>query len=254
MTPTPVRHLPRAPRLAIALLLVLAAGPARSAELNLTWEKDLAFEWDRASYEKTRRRMVQASEADVSAWLGWPRSRPLEVRVLTRAHYEAEFGSGAAWNTGARYSRGVIHVNGGARLDGWFAGLLAHELTHALLDDWRSLRRLPLWLNEGLAERLGFRARGQDALDSTQRQQLEVALQQRQLVPLPADGGMTPMRYLQGYAAVLFLEKKVGKDRLLALVRRALMRGTFEEALDAELRWTPRKLEEEFSYWVDHLQ
>jgi len=241
-------------RLLVAALVSLAALPAGAADLQLTWEKDLAFEWDRASYERTLRGMVQASEAEVSAWLGWPRTRPLELRVLTRARYEAEFGSGAAWNTGAHYARGAIHVNGGARLDGWFAGMLTHELTHAWLDDQRSAGRLPTWLNEGLAERLGYRTRGQHGLDTTQRQQLEVALEQRQLVPLPAGGGLSSFRYLQSFAAVLFLEQKVGKERLLALVRRTLARGTFEQALDAELRWTPRKLEEEFSYWVDHLQ
>lgn len=241
-------------RLLAAALLALLAGPAPAADVEISWDKDLAFEWDRASYEKTLRELVRRSEADVSAWLGWPRTRPLEVKVVTRARYEAQFGSAVAAATGARYSRGVIEVNGGKRLDGWFAGMLSHELTHALLDDRRSIGRLPIWLNEGLAERLGFRARGQERLDSTQRQQLEVALQQRRLVPLPVAGGMDELRYLQGYAAVLFLEQKVGKDKLLAVVRRVLERGTLDEALDAELRWSVRKLEEEFSSWVDHLQ
>jgi len=65
---------------------------------------------------------------------------------------------------------------------------------------------------------------------------------------------MTHFRYLQSFAAVLFLEKKLGKEQLLAVVRRVLEHGTFEQALDAELRWTMKHVEEEFSYWVDHLQ
>jgi hypothetical protein len=65
---------------------------------------------------------------------------------------------------------------------------------------------------------------------------------------------MTPFRYLQGFAAVLFLEKKLGKESLLAVVRRVMKQGTFEQALDAEQRWTVRNIEEGFSYWVDHLQ
>jgi hypothetical protein len=241
-------------RVLAAALLALAAAPALAAEIRITWEKDLAFEWDRANYEKTLRELVRGSEAEVSSWLGWPLTRPLEVRVITRARYEAEFGSAAAWNTGAHYVRGTIHVNGGARLDGRFAGLMTHEMTHAFLDEQRSAGRLPTWLNEGLAERLGYRTRGQHELTSTQIQQLEVALGQRLLVPLPLGGGMTPFRYLQSFAAVLFLEKKLGKEQLLAVVRRVLKQGSFEQALDAELRWTVRKVEEEFSYWVDHLQ
>jgi hypothetical protein len=65
---------------------------------------------------------------------------------------------------------------------------------------------------------------------------------------------MTPFRYVQAFAAVLFLEKKIGKESLLAVVRRTMTKGTFEQALDAELRWTMRNVDEGFSYWVDHLQ
>jgi hypothetical protein len=53
---------------------------------------------------------------------------------------------------------------------------------------------------------------------------------------------------------VLFLEKKLGKESLLAVVRRVMKQGTFDQALDAEQRWTERNIEEGFSYWVDHLQ
>jgi len=219
----------------------------------VSWDQDLAFEWDRASYQRTLLAMVEASEASVTGWLGRSRTRPLEIKVMTRARYEAAFGSAMAWGAGAHYRAGAIHVNGGARLDGWFGGMLAHEMTHAILDDDGRGGLLPTWLNEGLAERLGLLARGQRDLDSNQRQELEGSLEQRHLVPLPARGVTSRFSYLQGYAAVLFLEQKVGKERLLALVRSTQERG-WDRARDAELGWSERKLEEEFSYWVDHLQ
>jgi hypothetical protein len=237
-----------------ATSLLLMTGRASAADVRISWDKDLAFEWDRANYEKTLQEAVRSSDAEVSSWLGWQRARPIQVKVITRAQYEASFGSGMAWNSGAFYSRGVIHVNGGARLGGWFAGMLSHEMTHAYLDDLGTGYRIPMWLNEGLARRLEYRTRGQHDLSTTDRQDLEIALQQKQLVPLPRGGGMTPFRYLQGFAAVLFLEKKIGKDALLAVVRRTMKEGTFEQALDAELRWTMRNVEEGFSYWVEHLQ
>jgi hypothetical protein len=142
----------------LAAALLAAAGGARADEVRISWEQDLAFEWDRERYEKTLRELAGAAEAEVAAWLGWTRAHPLELRVVTRAHYEAQFGSGMAWNTGAHYFRRVIHVNGGARLDGWFAGLLAHEITHAYLDGVGTGHRFPPWLGEGLAERLGYRS------------------------------------------------------------------------------------------------
>jgi hypothetical protein len=61
------------------------------------------------------------------------------------------------------------------------------------------------------------------------------------------------MNYLQFYAAALFIEKKVGKDKLLAVVRRTLQGESFEHALDQEVRWTIRDLEREFAAWVDRL-
>ncbi len=247
---------PKAAARAVALATAILAAPggrATGGDIEVSWDPDLAFEWDRASYERTLREMVRAADEEVSSWLGWRRSRPLAVRVMTRAQYEARFGSAMAWNSGAHYSRGVIHVNGGARLDGWFAGMLAHETTHGLLDDRGTGGRLPAWLNEGLAERLAYRTRGQHDLTTGQVQELEIALEQRRLVPLSARA-VTRFTYLQGFAAVLFLEKKIGKERLLAVARRVLDGGTFEQALDAELRWTVKAVEEGFSYWVDHLQ
>jgi hypothetical protein len=249
-----VRPSPVPTRLLVAALLALAAAPAPAAELRISWDQDLAAEADRAGREARLRELVQRSEAEVAAWLGWPRTRPLEVKVVTRARYEAEHGSAVASVTGARYARGVIEVNGGARLDGWFAGVVSHELTHALLDDRRSIGRLPIWLNEGLAERLGARARGREGLDAAQVRQLEAARQQRTLVPLLVSGSLTEPGYLQAHAAVLFLEQQVGREKLLAVVRRVLERGTLDEALDAELRWTVGTLEAGFASWVDRLR
>jgi hypothetical protein len=241
---------------AVAALAVTCSAslPARAAaaEVAISWDQDLAFEWDRASYERTLREWVARSDAEVAAWLGFSRTRPLRLRVMTKPRFEQAFGSVHAASAGAHYLRGEIAVNGGARLDGWFSGMLTHELCHAYLDDLGTGHRLPSWLNEGMAERLGLRTRGQETLTTGQRQELEIALQDHRLVPLAASSGR--FKYLVGFAAVLFLEQKVGKDQLLAVIRRTLAQGTFEQALDAELRWTPKDLDERFSTWVDHLQ
>lgn len=237
----------------IAAALLLAPVAGRAAEVRVTWDPDLAFEWDRENYEKTLRGFVESSRAEVSGWLGLSLTGSLEVKVMTKARYEAQFGSDAAWSRGAHYQGGAIYVNGGARLDGAFEAMIVHEMTHAVLDYQGTARRLPTWLNEGLAERLRHREQGFEKLDYGQINELERALDQRSLLPLPT-GSLSRWGYLQSFAAVLFLEGKVGKESLLAVVRRTLQRGTFEQALDAELRWTMRNVEEGFVYWVDHLQ
>jgi hypothetical protein len=235
--------------IALALATAVPAG-----ELRVEWDQDLAFEHDRANYERTLQQIVHASRARASAWLGIATDRALAVKVLSPARYEQRFGSHAAWNTGAHYAQGTIHVNGGARLDGHFAALLTHEMVHAVLDHRGTAGLLPTWLNEGLAERLRWIELGIERLDTSQVTTLEVALDQRRLLPLPDRGGITRFGYLQSYAAVIFLEQKLGRAELLRVVTRTLSGTSFEAALDAELRWTQRTIDEGFSYWVDHLQ
>ena len=60
-----------------------------------------------------------------------------------------------------------------------------------------------------------------------------------------------PARLAQFYAAALFVETKVGKDKLLAVMKRALEGEPFERALDREVRWTMSDLEREFLAWID---
>jgi hypothetical protein len=244
-------------RAALALVLVQAlAASARAAspEILIDWDKDLAFDWDRENYERTIRALVEQAHAEASSWLGMPLRRPLTIRVLTPARYEATFGDEQARRCGAHYSSGTIYTNGGARLDAWFAGMLSHELAHALVDVRGTGARLPMWLNEGIAERVEAQRRGTDRLDGVQVNRLESALDQRTLVPLPRGYPLSEFGYLQCFAAILFLEAELGHEKLTATIRRAVEGAGFEKALESEAGWTPRKVEEGFAHWVDHLQ
>ena len=234
----------------LALALASPPGAAQAGDVKVEWDPDLAFEWDRANYERELGALVQDGLAAASGFLGFGRDAPLSVRVLTRARYEARFGTQAVWSQGARYSRGAIFVNGGNRLDAHMARLLRHEMVHAVLDHAGTGHQLPTWLNEGLAERVG----SPRPLDTTEVQELEVALESHALTPLPRGGPLTRFGYLQSRAAVPFLEQKLGREPLLAVVRRTLDGRGFERALADETGWTQQKVEDEFRYWVDHLQ
>ena len=222
------------------------------APLAISWDQGLAFDYDRENYQRLLTDIVQRGCSVVSAELGLTLERPLKINVYTPAHYEKQFGSVAASTWGAHYSQGAIYVNGGSRLNDRFAGTMVHELTHAFLDYKGTGRRLPAWLNEGLAERLAWKRKGLDELAPNQVMSIQYARREGKLTPLPA-GGAIRMDYLQFYAAALFVEKKVGKDKLLAVVRRTLQGETFERVLDQEVRWTVSDLEREFVAWVDRL-
>ena len=242
-----------------AILLLLAlGGPAAAAAdpppPEIAWDRDLAFEHDRENYQRTLAGIVDGAWRLARAEAGLEPRRAVKVRVHSRAGYESAFGSGAAWNFGAHYWRGEIHVNGGNRLDDRFAGGVAHEMVHAVLDHQGTAWRLPTWLNEGLAERVGWKRMGLDDLAPNQVLELQYHGRERALVPLPLHGYLTRAGYLHCYAAVLFVEKKAGRERLLAVVRRTLEGEPFERALDRETRWSMADLEREFADWVAHLR
>lgn len=242
----------RSTRAVCAGLALLAATGAGAAPLDISWDKDLAFDYDREHYQRELQSIVEQSYSLAAAETGLTLLRPLKVTVLTRARYEQQFGTGAAFTQGARYQRGAIYVNGGSRLNDAFSGVIVHEMTHAFLDHRGTAHRLPLWLNEGLAERLSWKRKGLDELAPNQKMEVQYAGRSGALIPLPAWGKVT-FTYLQCYAAALFLEKKVGKDKMMAVVRRTLDGDSFERALDKETRWSTTDLEREFVSWVEHL-
>lgn len=246
-------------RAAPAVLLLLAAvgpaaAPADPPAPEIAWDRDLAFEHDRENYQRTLAGIVEETWKLAQAETGLAPRRPVKVRVHSRAGYEQAFGAGAAWTRGAHYSRGEIHVNGGNRLDDRFAGGIAHEMVHAALDHQGTGWRLPTWLNEGLAERVGWKRMGQDGLAPNEVEELKYAGRRRVLTPLPLQGHLTPAGYMRCRAAVLFVEGKAGKEKLLAVVRRTLEGEPFEKALDRETRWSMADLDREFADWVEHLR
>lgn len=238
-------------------LLLAVGGPAAAAAdpppSEIAWDQDLAFEHDRENYQRALSRIVEEAWRLAQTETGLALRRPVKVRVHSRAGYEQTFGTGAAWNRGAHYLRGEIHVNGGNRLDDGFAGGIAHEMVHAVLDHRGTAWRLPTWLNEGLAERVAWQRKGLADLAPNQVEELKYAGRQRVLTPLPLRG-LAREQYLHCYAAVLFVEQKAGKEKLLAVVRRTLEGEAFERALDGETRWSTADLEREFADWVDHLR
>ncbi len=236
-----------------ALLSAISCASARAAEVEIAWDQDLAFAHDRDHYQRLLQDIVQKSYAQVSDELGLTLGQALQVKVDSRAHFEEQFGTAAALVEAAHYSREVIHINGGNRLDDRFAGLIVHEMTHAVLDYRGTGGRLPAWLNEGLAERLSWKRKGLYDLAPNQVSEIKRARDQGTLTPLPASGQLTELGYMRCFAAVLFLEKKIGKDKVLALVRRTLEGEPFDRVLDRELRWSVADLEREFGAWVDHL-
>jgi len=244
--------LPRAPLRHLAALALLAATAARAAPVEIAWDAELAFEHDRERYQRAIRDLAEDAYARASSGLGLTLQRPVKVQVFTPAHYQERFGSVASATQGAHYQRSAIYMNGGSRLGDWLAGGLVHEMAHALIDHAGTGHRVPLWLNEGLAERLAWSRRGLESLAPNQREEIQYAGRRKMLVPLSM-WNRARLSYLHSWAAVLFVEQKFGRAKLLSLLRRALAGEPWERALDRELGTSQADLERDFAAWVERL-
>jgi hypothetical protein len=237
------------PLLAATALAAALAAAAGAAEVAVTWDADLAPPADPAAYERHLRAIVADARARVVAALGMEPGPLLSVKVHSRAGYERRFGAEAAHRDAARFVGEVVHVNGGARLDDRFAGLVVHEMVHAALDARGTASALPRWLDEGLAERLSWTRRGQGFPAPNQVAELKQARERKELVPLPRAGELSRLGYLKSWAALVFLEGKVGRERVVAAVRATLGGEPFEKALRRECSLSPAELDSAFEAW-----
>jgi hypothetical protein len=240
--------------LLLALVLLLApAAQARAAEPTVGWDPDLARPADREAYERTLLAIVKDARGRVAAGLGIEPPPTLAVQVHSRAGFERAFGARAGEREAARMTGEVIHLNGGSRLDDRLAGLLVHEMSHATLDARGTAAAVPLWIDEGLADRLSWDLRGQAGPSPGQVAELRQARDRGALLPLPTAGELTPLQYLASWAAVVFLEKRVGREKFLAAVRASLAGEPFDKAFRRESGMSPEEAEREFEKWVGTL-
>ena len=235
-----------------ALVLALSTS-ARAGDVAVSWDPDLARPADREAYERRLLEIVRDARARVASDLGLEPPIALTVNVHSRAGFERDFGARAAGREGARIVGEVVHLNGGSRLDDRFAGLLVHEMTHATLDARGTAAALPLWLDEGLADRASWSLQGQSEPSPGQATELRQAHDRRALLPLPTAGELSPLQYLTSWAAVVFLEKRFGREKVMATVRATLGGEPFERALRKETGMSISDVERAFDAWAGGL-
>jgi hypothetical protein len=236
--------------LAATCVAALVGGTAEAQQIDITWDPELSFDFDRAHYQELLQQIVAQGYAAASSFLDMTRTGSLRVSVYAKEHYEKVFGEAAGRRRGAHYARGAIFVNGGNRLDGHFAKEIAHEMTHAVLDYRGTGHRLPAWFNEGLAERVGWGQEGLDGLANRQAEELRNAAEHSELGALQAREPLSTFGYLQSYAAVVYLEQKAGRPAMLRLTKKTLEGETFEHALQQETHWSMSAFERAFADWA----
>ncbi len=189
----------------------------------------------------------------VTRELGLRPLRPISVVIYDPGVFDAEFG-GLFRFVAAGFYEGVIRVRGAERLDAYLSQVLIHELVHATLDAEGAARRLPGWLNEGVAELYENRSVGARGPGEAERHYLRVAVESGAWIPMadlgmPSFAGLGPEEagraYLQSYALVTHIEKRYGEHRLRELLRDLLRGMDLQRALRRATRHSLEELETE---------
>ena len=201
-------------------MLILTPLTAR-AELVVKWDDDIGAD---AELVATVQSTAKSALTMVASELGTPEPR-IQLRLLSPDRYRERFGERASQNWWAHYNHGRVFVNAGIRIDGRFTGLLAHEMTHAVLDKEGRGHSLPGWLNEGIAEYFRYKVLGRLGVDDVQRLFLKDAERDGDLRVLPQGHVLSPNDYLASYAAICFMTDTYGKrapfDLAIAIVKGA---------------------------------
>jgi tetratricopeptide (TPR) repeat protein len=249
-----------APRPTASLTYESSVGPggvrtrsnSRFAFRYFNGERDFG---QRADYEGQIAAALEEAYRFTKQTLGEARETQVDVILYTKEEFVMHHGAGMASMVAGFYSEGAIRVNDAARIDADNTATLVHEYVHAAIDDFAGNRggRLPIWVNEGVAEWVEWRFRGWDGPHKVMAVQLKGdALQGK----LPTLADMTkgtplagqhnaPLRYAMSAVAVKLLLGDGGPDNLLGLVRDVAKGGSFDKVFEERYSKTLPKFEEE---------
>lgn len=180
----------------------------------------------RADYEGHLVDAMERAHAFAKSVLGQAREKPCQVILYTRAEFTTHFGPSAARAIAGLYKEDAIRVNDAADLTPQTRATLVHEYVHAVVDEVAGFRarRIPVWMNEGLAEYVEWRYQGRDAPAlpiGIELRTLALAHRIPKLTSLaqgPLIAGARPeLLYAQSAVAIRMLLERKGSAALLEL-------------------------------------
>ncbi|ATB28126.1 peptidase MA family metallohydrolase [Melittangium boletus] len=196
----------------------------------------------RAEYEGKIVSALDEAHSHTRQVLGEARESPVDVVLYTREEFRTHQGADLARAVAGLYSAGAIRINDAAELTRQTKATLVHEYVHAVVDDLVQAanggQRVPVWLNEGLAEYVEWRYLGHDKPPVNLANRLRGAAQADQLPRLEQMAGQAlishgdpAMAYGTSAIAVRELLAEGGPGRLLSLIRKVGEGAAFEEVL-----------------------
>ena len=183
-----------------------------------------------------------------------------QIIVLVDESHFSRVHSGPVWAGAVNDGRIKVPVTGFYKDPEEFKKVLAHELTHTIVNDLAHGNFVPFLFHEGLAEYQELKLSGKTAFEFYDYKLLRPALDQNRLIPLQAltadDAAyrLTPaeaaLAYEQARAFVYYLADTYQPYTLEAVVRKIGSGAGFEDALRTGTGNTLAFLEDEWKSWL----
>lgn len=209
---------------------------------------------ERAEYEGRVQAALEVARQAAERILGKSRQSPTDVILYSKAEFTLHHGAGMAQAVAGFYSESAIRMNDSAEINPHNQATLVHEYVHALVDEVSTFKdeRLPVWLNEGLAEWTEWRYLGGDGPPPPARAALRQAALAEQLPSLaqmsqgPLVAQSNPgLSYALSACAVGLMLKDGGTENLLGLIQEVGAGASFAKAFSERYGKTVERLNEQ---------
>ena len=207
----------------------------------------------RAEYEGRVQSSLQSAQQASQRILGVSLVTPLEVVLYSRQEFALHHGPYAAAAVAGFYSGKAIRLNDSAEMNARTQTTLVHEYVHAVVDELTGFQaqRLPVWVNEGLAEWVEWQADGGDGAPVGDRAALR-GLALRHSLPTLASMRQDPLisqrnpgvAYAFAAMAVRALAALTSVREVLTFIRAVGAGAPFEAAFESHFGRDLRRFEE----------
>ncbi|MDP1826421.1 MAG: tetratricopeptide repeat protein [Archangium sp.] len=210
----------------------------------------------RAEYEGRVQGALEDARLAAQRLLGVAREKPVDVILYSREEFRLHHGPQAAQAVAGFYSEDAIRMNDSAEINDRNRSTLVHEYVHAVMDELGNFnqRSLPVWMHEGLAEYIEWRAEGVDGPPkhyATALQQLALQDQLPRLAQMsngPLIANRNPgLAYAVAAVAVRLLVERRGMREVIELIQDCGKGTPFEQALERRFGTSISRLDEELT-------
>lgn len=209
----------------------------------------------RAEYEGKVAAALEVAYNETQRILGETRASQVDVILYSREEFATHFGGTTSMSIAGFYSEGAIRMNDSAEVNSRNTSTLVHEYVHAAIDDFCGGRamRVPVWMNEGLAEYVQWRHEGREVPTLGLAAEVRAVARGNSLPTLAqmgvgrrlVDQPNPHLLYAVSALAVRQLVLAGGTGKLLELIRELGRGEPFEQAFERKYGRTVTQFEEE---------